>query len=45
MTQSTMKVAHFKEYGPPSVLISAEADRPVPGAGEVLVRVRVVSEG
>jgi NADPH:quinone reductase-like Zn-dependent oxidoreductase len=35
-----MRAVRFHEYGPPSVLIVDEVDRPEPQAGELLIRVR-----
>jgi NADPH:quinone reductase-like Zn-dependent oxidoreductase len=35
-----MRAVRFHEYGPPSVLVIDEVDRPEPKAGEVLIRVR-----
>ena len=39
----TMKAAAYSEYGEPEVLQYVDVPRPVPGRGEVLVRVRAVS--
>ena len=38
-TESPMRAVRFHEYGPPSVLVVDEIDRPEPRAGEVLIRV------
>jgi len=38
-----MKAAIFEEFGGPEVLRVVEVERPVPGVGEVLVRVRAAS--
>jgi NADPH:quinone reductase-like Zn-dependent oxidoreductase len=38
-----MKAAVFSDYGPPEVLHVEEVPRPVPGDGDVLVRVRATS--
>ena len=34
-----MRAVRFHEYGPPSVLVVDEIDRPEPKAGEVLIQV------
>jgi len=39
MKMATMKAVRVHEYGGPEVLRYEDAPRPVPGAGEVLVRV------
>ena len=38
-TGTSMRAARFHEYGPPSVLVIEDVDRPAPKAGEVLIRV------
>lgn len=38
-----MKAIVFRRYGPPEVLEWTEVERPVPGAGEVLIRVRAAA--
>jgi NADPH:quinone reductase-like Zn-dependent oxidoreductase len=38
-----MRAAVHDRYGPPEVLRIEEVDRPVPGAGEILVRVRAAT--
>jgi len=38
-----MKAFVYERYGPPETLRMVEVDKPSPGAGEVLVRVRAVS--
>lgn len=38
-----MKAVRFHEYGDPSVLVMEDVEQPVPGAGEVLVRVTATS--
>ncbi len=38
-TDPSMRAVRFHEYGPPSVLVVDEIDRPEPKAGEVLIRV------
>ena len=38
-----MKAVRFHEYGDPSVLRYEDVERPVPGAGEVLIRVAATS--
>src|SRR4051812_43398749 len=38
-----MKAVRFHEYGDPSVLRYEDAERPVPGAGQVLIRVAATS--
>jgi NADPH:quinone reductase-like Zn-dependent oxidoreductase len=38
-TETSMRAVRLHEYGPPSVLIVDDVDRPVPAAGEVLIRV------
>jgi NADPH:quinone reductase-like Zn-dependent oxidoreductase len=38
-----MKAFIHENYGPPATLRMAEVDKPAPGAGEVLVKVRAVS--
>jgi NADPH:quinone reductase-like Zn-dependent oxidoreductase len=38
-----MKAFIYERYGPPETLQMAEVDKPSPGAGEVLVKVRAVS--
>lgn len=38
-----MKAVRFHEYGDPSVLRYEEVEQPVPGAGQVLVRVAATS--
>ncbi len=40
-TETSMRAVRFHEYGPPSVLVVDEAERPDPKAGEVLMRVHV----
>src|ERR1700683_4152767 len=40
---ATMKAARIHEYGAPEVLRYEDAPRPVPGAGEVLVRVHAAA--
>ena len=40
---ATMRAAVRHRYGPPSVLESSEVERPVPGRGDVLVRVAAAS--
>ena len=40
MANETMKAARFHEYGPPQNLVVEEVDRPQPGPGQLLVRVR-----
>ena len=40
-TETSMRAVRFHEYGPPSVLVVDEAERPEPKAGEVLIRVHV----
>ncbi len=42
-TNETMKAAAYFAYGEPEVLEYVDVPRPVPGPGEVLVRVRAVS--
>jgi NADPH:quinone reductase-like Zn-dependent oxidoreductase len=39
--ETSMRAVRFHEYGPPSVLVVDEAERPDPKAGEVLIRVHV----
>ena len=39
MAAPTMKVARFQNYGPPETLVLADVDRPVPGDGQLLVKV------
>lgn len=39
-TAGTMKAIQYNEYGPPSVLKYVDVPKPIPAAGEVLVRVR-----
>jgi NADPH:quinone reductase-like Zn-dependent oxidoreductase len=41
-TGTTMRVVQFDNYGPPEVLHIAEADPPVPGAGQLQIRVAAV---
>ncbi|MCH7232309.1 NAD(P)-dependent alcohol dehydrogenase [Glycomyces sp. L485] len=43
MQQAMMRAVQFDRYGPPEVLGVREAPRPVPKAGEVLVKVHAVS--
>src|SRR5436305_10160705 len=38
-----MKAVRFHEYGDPSVLRYEDVEQPVPGAGEVLIRVAATS--
>lgn len=38
-----MKAAVYRRYGPPEVLKIEDVEKPVPGGGEVLVRVRAAS--
>ena len=40
---ATMRAAVQHRYGPPSVLMSSEVDMPLPGRGDVLVRVGAAS--
>jgi NADPH:quinone reductase-like Zn-dependent oxidoreductase len=40
-TETSMHAVRFHEYGPPSVLVVDEVERPEPAAGEVLIRVHV----
>ncbi len=42
-TTTTMRAAMQRQYGPPSVLEIADVEPPVPGRGDVLVRVRAAS--
>lgn len=42
-TTTTMRAAMQRQYGPPSVLDIADVEPPVPGRGDVLVRVRAAS--
>ncbi len=39
---TTMKVIRFHEYGDPNVLKYEDEERPVPGAGQVLVKIEAV---
>jgi hypothetical protein len=41
---AVMNAMQIHQYGAPDVFVYEEVQRPVPGAGEVLVRVRVLSE-
>jgi NADPH2:quinone reductase len=41
----TMRAVRVREYGPPSVLKTDEAERPVPGPGQVVVEVEVAGIG
>ncbi len=38
-----MTTVRFSEYGPPTVLTAAQVERPTPGRGELLVRVRATA--
>jgi NADPH:quinone reductase-like Zn-dependent oxidoreductase len=38
-SESPLRAVRFHDYGPPSVLVVDEIDRPEPDAGEVLIRV------
>jgi NADPH:quinone reductase-like Zn-dependent oxidoreductase len=40
-----MRVAAYKQYGPPEVVVIAQRPDPEPGAGEVRIRVHTVSIG
>ena len=42
-TTTTMRAAMQRQYGPPSVLEIADVEPPLPGRGDVLVRVRAAS--
>ena len=39
--ETSMHAVRFHEYGPPSVLVVDEVERPEPAAGEVLIRVHL----
>ena len=39
--ETSMHAVRFHEYGPPSVLVVDEVERPEPAAGEVLIRVHI----
>lgn len=39
---STMKVIRFHEYGEPDVLKYEEIERPVPGSGQILIKIEAV---
>src|SRR3954452_15739469 len=41
--RTPMKAVRFHEYGDPSVLRYEDVERPVPGAGQVLIRVAATS--
>jgi NADPH:quinone reductase-like Zn-dependent oxidoreductase len=38
-----MKAAVYTRYGPPSVLEVKDVDKPVPGANDLLVRIRATT--
>ena len=40
-----MRVAQFTEYGPPGVLVSADAPLPEPGPGQIRIRAEAISVG
>lgn len=43
--RKTMKAYRVHEFGPPNVIKEEEVERPVPGAGEVLVKVKAAGVG
>ena len=40
-----MKACRVHRFGPPEVIVYEDVPRPVPGAGEVLVRVKAAGVG
>ncbi len=40
-----MRAERILQYGPPDVIVSVDVDRPAPGAGQVLVRVKAAGVG
>jgi NADPH:quinone reductase-like Zn-dependent oxidoreductase len=43
--QNKMKAARILEFGPPSVIVNQELERPEPGAGQLLVDVKAAGVG
>src|SRR5215472_5978383 len=44
-SQNTMKAARILQFGPPSVIVNEDLERPKAGAGQLLVHVKAVGVG